>query len=77
MQGIGKAGWQEVLSDGTNLPAQAGTREEVGEKKMSYCFLSLHLVLNQLSNELNNFLLFKNAWSLASMKLMSGIPTFS
>ena len=31
-QGTGKADWQEVFSDGTDPPAQAGTREEVGEK---------------------------------------------
>ena len=34
MQGSGKADWQEVFSDGTGLPAQAGTREEVGNEKM-------------------------------------------
>ena len=34
MQGTGKADWQEAFSDGTDPPAQAGTRGEVGNKKM-------------------------------------------
>ena len=29
----GKADWQEVFSDRTKPPVQAGTREEVGKKK--------------------------------------------
>ena len=33
VQGTGKADWQEVFSDGTDSPAQAGTREEVVNKK--------------------------------------------
>ena len=32
VQGTGKADWQ-VFSDGTEPPAQAGTIEEVGNKK--------------------------------------------
>ena len=34
VQGTGKADWQEVFSDGTDPPAQADTREEVGNKKV-------------------------------------------
>ena len=34
-EGTGKADWQEVFSDGTDPPAQAGTWEEVGNKKTS------------------------------------------
>ena len=34
-QGTVKADWQEVFSKGTDPPAQAGTREEVG-KTISY-----------------------------------------
>ena len=33
-QGTGKADWQEVFFDGTGPPAQADTREEVGNKKV-------------------------------------------
>ena len=33
MQGTGKADWQKVFSDEIDPPAQAGTREEVGNKK--------------------------------------------
>ena len=36
-QGTGKADWQEVFSDGTDHPAQAGTWEEVGNKKGLAC----------------------------------------
>ena len=32
VKGTGKADWQEVFSDGTDPPAQPGTREEVGKK---------------------------------------------
>ena len=32
-QGTGKVDWQEVFFDGTGPPAQADTREEVGNKK--------------------------------------------
>ena len=32
VQGRGKADWQEVFSDGTDPPAQAGFREEVEKK---------------------------------------------
>ena len=35
MQGTERADWQEVLSDGTDPPAQAGTREEWGIKKVN------------------------------------------
>ena len=31
-RGTGKVDWQEVFSDGTDPLAQAGTREEVGQK---------------------------------------------
>ena len=33
VQGSGKADWQEVFSDGTDPSAQAGTKEEVQNKK--------------------------------------------
>ena len=32
VQGTGKADWQEAFSNGTDPPAPAGTREEVGKK---------------------------------------------
>ena len=43
-QGTGKADWQEVFSDGTDLPVQAGTREEVGKK----CCVSRDLTWNNI-----------------------------
>ena len=43
MQGSGKADWQEVFSDGTDPPALAGTREDLGNKKsfeLSFCSIA-------------------------------------
>ena len=33
VQGTGRANWQEIFSNGTDPPAQAATREEMGNKK--------------------------------------------
>ena len=41
VQGTGKADWQEVFSDGTDPQAQAGTREEVGNKKTLWTALNI------------------------------------
>ena len=35
-QGTGKADWQLVFSDGTEPPSQAGTREDVVNKKLYF-----------------------------------------
>ena len=43
-QGTEKADWQEDFSDGTDLPAQAGTREEVDEQKS----IALHFLLHSI-----------------------------
>ena len=49
-QGTGKADWQEVFFDGTGPPAQAGTREEVGNKKSLSLSINGRIQLWELKN---------------------------
>ena len=66
-QGTGKADWQEVFSDGTDIPVQAGTREEVGKK----CCVSRDLTCNNI----NYLLLDLNSQSFDSHLLAGTLPS--